>query len=66
MIEVEIEAAAPTVSFGTEAAVLAEVALGVFWLSRPVAPSSVPSVWHEQNSGAPLDLNLPLAFKPES
>ena len=65
MIGVEIEVAAPTGRFETEAGVLAEVVLGVFGISQPVAPSSVPPVWHERYSGAPLDLNL-LAFKPKS
>lgn len=73
MVEVEIEA---TVLFETGIGVLVGVAaatrpeadavLGAFGILRPAAPCSVPSVWRKPSSAAPLDLNLPLAFKPKS
>lgn len=70
MIAVEIAAefgvVALTALFGTEAGVLTELALVVFGTWQPVALSSVPPVWHERGLGVSLDLNLPLAFEPES
>lgn len=52
--------------FGTGVEVLVEVAPGMFEFSPSVGPSYVPPVWCEWNSGAPLDLNLLLAFKSKS
>lgn len=55
-----------TVLFGIEAGVLNELALVVFGTWQPVAPSSVPPVWHGRGLEVSLGLNLLLAFKPES
>lgn len=41
----------------------AGVVLDVSGISQP---SSVPPVWFERTAEPPSDLNLPLAFKPES
>jgi len=43
-----------------------EVGFGVSGVSRLVALSSVPPIWHESPSGVPSDQNLPFAFKVKS